>query len=661
MSRSVYIFPLAVLFLWFLCPASTTNAISSGTLGGRPAHPDPAIRNSDVWFIYSLKPGEAKQDDIIVSNMQDHDVSARIYSADSSKSSDGGFALKQFSEEQTQVGSWVRFYPKDPPTHFLPIFKSKNENVIDLCALSQQDLSTIADPKTELPHPVSNESFSELQTWCAGETSFEIKLGAGEKQTFRFIFRVPEGADVGEHTGGILVEKTTPEEQSVSGGSTMRLTTRIGVRLYEIVPGDIEKRLSLEEFRVIKNFKEWGWPWFGSKKQPEEYAIQTALHNHGNVSTEFREKITIEDTLFGRRGEVAEDRIFQSLKQDTFVSNYLWKSPRFGRFSFVQEVHYTDANDNSHTLVSEKVFLWIFPWRELVFACLSILLILLGLLGQHLYHKRKYGGIGWESYIIRSGDTLNALATTVGIPWKILAITNKLRPPYALQEGTVLLVPPKTIGSLKNNISATSPKDIPEITNITPFRQSKPVPFTDTHSPTNSTDTPSLLSEITLYFKIHWITGLLLALILLASFFILLLGLSSRTVLTITRTESSSSELPTPKSNDAEIASKNSSSVQKEDLAISILNGGAKPGSAGRMKSFLEEKGYRHTTAGNVENSTQVKGKTIFFAREAQTEGKTLQELLADYDPNPFSLRDLSEIDTQYPENAHIVIILTEE
>jgi hypothetical protein len=44
--------------------------------------------------------------------------------------------------------------------------------------------------------------------------------------------------------------------------------------------------------------------------------------------------------------------------------------------------------------------------------------------------------------------------------------------------------------------------------------------------------------------------------------------------------------------------------VAREDITIQVLNGGGTPGAAGRMKTFLEEKGYTVSDTSNTEEYT---------------------------------------------------------
>lgn len=64
---------------------------------------------------------------------------------------------------------------------------------------------------------------------------------------------------------------------------------------------------------------------------------------------------------------------------------------------------------------------------------------------------------------------------------------------------------------------------------------------------------------------------------------------------------SSAKPTPTPTQTPAPTAAP---TVAREDITIQVLNGGGTPGAAGRMKTFLEEKGYTVSDTGNTEEYT---------------------------------------------------------
>ncbi|TAK95570.1 hypothetical protein EPO05_03790, partial [Patescibacteria group bacterium] len=331
----------ALLLLLFLFFGAFSNAlaIEYGMLGGKPAYPKANEPHGETWFVYGLKPGEALEDGIEIMNLYDESWDALIYAADTTKSSGGGFALKQFSEPKNEVGSWVRFYPNDPPEPFKQILEKKRGAILELCQASREEVANKLKKKE-----LSEEEWGGLVGWCRGEEYIQRKMGPKEKTTIPFVFRVPDDIDVGEHTGGILIQKVSPESQETSQGSAIKLTTRVGVRIYETVPGEIVKKMTLEGFEVKKNFGEFDFrDWFGKDRKKQEYLVQSRVQSESNISLEYHDVIHVKDLIFGQRSQDI-DRSFQILRKDKFISNLSWNNPRFGWFSFQTEAKYVDQS-----------------------------------------------------------------------------------------------------------------------------------------------------------------------------------------------------------------------------------------------------------------------------------------------------------------------------
>jgi len=171
--------------------SSAVYAIGFGGLGGHPANPDPENELTKSWFIYEIEPGSFVEDAIVVQNLTEESKNVVLYPADTIKSSNGGFALKQMAEEMTEVGSWI-------------------------------DLE---------------ES--------------EFVLAAGQSKEVAFTLTVPEEVDIGEHTAGIMIEESGQEGIPGEGGASIGLRT--GVRIYVTVPGDVVKIVTLADFENHPN------------------------------------------------------------------------------------------------------------------------------------------------------------------------------------------------------------------------------------------------------------------------------------------------------------------------------------------------------------------------------------------------------------------------
>ncbi|MFA7628365.1 MAG: LysM peptidoglycan-binding domain-containing protein [Candidatus Dojkabacteria bacterium] len=427
------------LFLFFF--VTNAQAIEYFHIGGRPAYPDPEVENSKAWFIYNLNPGEQKEDALEVVNNYEEPLEMLVYAADGIKSSNGGFALKQYVEEKTAVGSWIRFYPDDVPTRLQPLFENVDESILAFCSTELiESESIVSDEEDGLT--ITKSDIVDFNEWCEGEEEARLEVEPETIRLLRFVFSVPEDAEVGEHTGGILVQKVEPEKEGTTQGIT--LTTRVGVRIYQTVPGEIVKDLNITDFKIQKMYKELDFSGYFSKDaKAEEYLITTKLANRGNVSISFTENIAIKNELTDEIIQEVTDREFQVLRDDEFTSNFSWNNPRFGKYSFMNVVSYEDTNGNIKSLPSPKITIWIIPYREILLALGAILLTILIVSMVKIAKKAKYSGKGWDEYVVKAGESLGDLSMKFDVNWKTLARTNNIKPPYVIKPGDTILVPKK--------------------------------------------------------------------------------------------------------------------------------------------------------------------------------------------------------------------------
>ena len=166
----------------------TVHAIEYGGLGISPhvSEVDPKDPLTKAWFIYTLDSGELKNGKVTVTNTSGERVVVRVYPVDAVTTKDGAFAPQSEDNKSVGVGSWI--------------------------ALRES----------------------------------EILLGPRESKTVDFTIRVPDGSDVGDHMGAIIVQSVEPT--GGIEGSGLRITTRVGVRVYITVPGDMVKKLVFGDF-----------------------------------------------------------------------------------------------------------------------------------------------------------------------------------------------------------------------------------------------------------------------------------------------------------------------------------------------------------------------------------------------------------------------------
>lgn len=388
-GKSLYsqLIATAIIFGAFVV-ANSAFALSSGGIGGYPANPDPGIQYSDSWFIYNLDTGESKEDILSLQNTSDETQTIKLYPVDSVATGDGNFALRDEKDPREGVGAWIRL----------------SENV--------------------------------------------VTLGSGQERGVQFTITIPDGASVGEHSGGIILQKTNAPSVDV-GSSGASIITRVGIRVYETVPGDLVKKLELATFTVREVT--------GSNKVPV-YIANLGVENKSNVS--LKATASLQVTGWGKtawfpnskftgglfldfsditnffKGEKLENE-WSLLRDQKVETNWEWPKPVFGHFVFQAVVHYDGVN-GPEKLTSPTVDVWVIPWNALgVIGVVILLLLMWGFFG------RMHGsGKAWKEYTIRPGDQLGTIAMAAGISWKKLAKANKLKTPTVIP-GQTIRVPGK--------------------------------------------------------------------------------------------------------------------------------------------------------------------------------------------------------------------------
>ena len=179
---------LAIIAASLLFSVNTVDvaAIGYGGVGGRPAFPDENIPRSKSIFIHTLEPGASTTDAVEVVNTSDKTVTVKVYTADSTPSTDGGFACRQFGEDKV-IASWIEL---------------ESEKVI---------------------------------------------LPPKENKIIPFTIKLPASADVGEHNACILMQA---EKNKGSGGAGISLSVRTGIRVAITVPGELIREIEIVDLII---------------------------------------------------------------------------------------------------------------------------------------------------------------------------------------------------------------------------------------------------------------------------------------------------------------------------------------------------------------------------------------------------------------------------
>ncbi len=379
---------LSIFFVVALSVADTprASALSTGSMGGLPAYPDPGIQYSDAWFIYGLDVGESREDTLRVSNPSDESRTLKLYAVDSVATGDGNFSLQSEDNPRVGVGDWIKL---------------------------EQTLITLR-PK--------------------------------EERDIRFTIAIPDTAAVGEHSGGIIIqEREAPEAGAGQAGAS--IVTRLGVRVYETVPGEIVKKVELGDFSITR---------FTPKGQRPFYRITLSAQNTSNVSLLAQAHLLVSgwgklryfpnsrfagglyldfgDFFDFFKGEDFQNQ-WQLLRNQNVVTNWEWPEPAFGSYRFRARLSYEGVN-GTETLVTPAINVNIVPWKQLA-TVLAVILVLALLM---VWERMRTSGRKWQSYRVRHGDQLATVARKLGISWKQLAKVNKLKEPV-IREGQTILIP----------------------------------------------------------------------------------------------------------------------------------------------------------------------------------------------------------------------------
>lgn len=598
MKQIYSIFSLLVIGVFIL--SNPVNAIEYQHFGAMPAFPDPKVKDSETWFLYNLKPGERKEDGVMLVNTYDQQMSARIYAADTTRSSDGGFALKNFDAEKTDVGAWIRFYPDGVPSLFGDVFEKKERRIFDFCSLSREKMTSELGKKVIL----DDTRWAEKEVWCEGKENFDVSLDSNERRVVPFIITIPSGPlDVGDHTGAILVEKKVAEDGGTNrNGAAIRVTTRLGVRIYQTIPGTLVRNLEIADFSVKANDQGFDiGRWFGAEPKKKSHIVTRAKvdNSKSNVTTHFDEKLFIENKLNKKKNETIE-RHFQVLRGETFSFSYEMPSPGFGWFSFREEIVYKDVGGSDQILKTDVKSIFIFPWKEFAFM-VAMLAVTVGVFYMYRYLRaRKYRLNEWVDYQIREGDNIQNLAVSNNIPWKILAKHNGLKAPYLITVGKHILVP-----SQKNKTESGVPNGHKSFVENIKGKE---------------------------YSLLFFIIGGALMLLGIALWMGVLFTKQDKKPVTTKKDKTekvSSVEIKNTISTQgasSEIASSSEeqTNTPRESIRVVVLNAGAKSGSAGHMKSVLEGVGYRVEKAENAEDL--MPGTWVLYAQDKRSLAKQISE-----------------------------------
>lgn len=162
--------------------------------GGLAIYPTGQQTSPTPWLIYNLPPGGTQRSSITVRNTTSTLAEVVLYPVDAKPVPGGGFGMAPALSPSRTVGKWV--------------------------TLDRQSV-------TLLPH---------------------------SQEDVGVVFRVPLNTAIGQHYGGVVVQAAQPHASQRPNLSAI-VVNRLGVRIYETVPGKQHPALSLDEFKCDQAFR----------------------------------------------------------------------------------------------------------------------------------------------------------------------------------------------------------------------------------------------------------------------------------------------------------------------------------------------------------------------------------------------------------------------
>jgi hypothetical protein len=181
---------------------------AAGVVGISIANP---TEENKFFYNLELDPGDEYSDTIRVTNTTEGDLPVKVYAIDAMTSAEGAFALKNLESEQMGFGAW---------------------------ATMDSEIDLVLDPK--------------------------------ESRDIDFTMTLPDKVAPGEYAGGLVIE-TVPGGGGGAGAGA-QISTRVGVRTYFTVSGDIEVGFNWDEYSYAQ--------------QEGKHFFNYSFTNSGNVSIE---------------------------------------------------------------------------------------------------------------------------------------------------------------------------------------------------------------------------------------------------------------------------------------------------------------------------------------------------------------------------------------
>jgi hypothetical protein len=366
------------LVLVYLGFTSVAMAASTGNLGILPAYPDPERSLTKSWFLYEIDRGKKKRDAVKIMNSSNETKVVKVYPVDAVNTREGSFALLDESSPREGIGKWIKM---------------------------------------------------------ASET---LEIPAKSAKLVPFDVAVPEDAEVGDHLGGIAVQEVNP--RNTLTGTGVNIVSRVGVRIYETIPGEIKKDLEISNFDwklAPKQKKNWLANIFGLGKR---VLFEANIANTGNVRISTEAKIEVKNIFGWNAVNLNDDSHRVLFPKGSQTELLFWeKMPLAGRYSAILTISALAPDGSSLDSRTKEISFWVFPWQFLlaIFSIAAIFSIIFFILRYWQKILRK----NFPVYEVGGKESLRDIGKMFGTSWQKIAAANNLKKPYSIEKGDLLRIP----------------------------------------------------------------------------------------------------------------------------------------------------------------------------------------------------------------------------
>lgn len=256
--------------------------------------------------------------------------------------------------------------------------------------------------------------------------------------TVPFSIGVPDNATPGNYGGGIAVEATSAElsgNDPLNENGAVTTAARIFVRTFVNVPGE----------RV--NDYEWTDFGFNGKTDIKKPYFRFSFKNNGNTIVIAEPSIDLSG--FPPIQETTLKLPEITIQPGTALENIelRWDDqPSFGYYNATANVKFSEfdivANEKTNVRVlQQKMGINLTPPYITAIILVALLLLIVVVLYRVISMRQLRARS--TSYKVKQGESITSIAEDYDINWKKLAKLNKIKRPYTLKVGQIILVPPK--------------------------------------------------------------------------------------------------------------------------------------------------------------------------------------------------------------------------